>query len=861
MAGPAGTGKTQLVSGMLNKFKPSAYTSATINFNFYTTSAVLADTMALPLEKKTGCNYGPPGTTKLVYFVDDINLPEVDTYNTQSALAHLRQHMEYEHCYELQKMTLRNIANTQVVSCMNPTAGCFNINPRLQRWFATFALGLPGSTSLLTIYQTFLDGHLQNFTDDIKSQSINLIKAALGLHSLVSSTFRKTATNFHYEFNVRHISNVFQGLLVSSPEHFKTAEKFTLLWLHESERVYGDRLVTAEDLSKYNTLAQTQCKKVFPTFPSAKYYAKENADPLLFCHFAEGIEDNVYNQVSSLVTMNKVLEEGLKEYNETNATMDLVLFEDAMKHVARIVRIIRNEGGHALLVGVGGSGKQSLARLAAFICGFNVFQFTVSSTYSISEFKDDLKAMFMKAGVKNEGVMFLLTDSQITNERFLIFINDLLASGDIPDLFPPDEVDDIVNSVTNCVKDAGIVPEKKQCWDYFIARIRKNLHVCLCFSPVGDGFRNRARRFPALVNCTVIDMFQPWPKDALYSVGKRFLSQVDLGTDEERDVIERFLPFSFEAVNKATTEYKKKERRNVYTTPKSYLELIKLYKILLEDRRSDASAAISRLDNGLTKLRDTSECVARLEVDLKVMLEDASIKREKAEKISETVSKEKAIVEVETANAQKEKEQVAKIAEEVGKKQQDTENDLAKAEPAVEAAMQALDTLDQKDLSACKGMLKPPPQLDEVFAATMCLLAGVMPSVVVQKNGKVKDQSWDAAKKQLMGNIKDYMMYLKEIKARVDDGSINQQNFKEVRQYVEKDYFTVENIKTKNTAAAGLCSFILNIVTYYDIVTTVEPKRQVSQSVVSCCVLFIVAFLTSCHHSIRFRHLPRPTSN
>ena len=115
--------------------------------------------------------------------------------------------------------------------------------------------------------------------------------------------------------------------------------------------------------------------------------------------------------------------------------------------------------------------------------------------------------------------MFLLTDSQITNERFLVYINDLLASGDIPDLFALDEVDAIVNSVTNRVKAEGIVPERKNCWDYFIGQIRKNLHVCLCFSPVGDGFRNRARRFPALVNCTVIDMFQPWPKDALFSVG------------------------------------------------------------------------------------------------------------------------------------------------------------------------------------------------------------------------------------------------------------------------------------------------------------------------------------------------------
>jgi len=101
-----------------------------------------------------------------------------------------------------------------------------------------------------------------------------------------------------------------------------------------------------------------------------------------------------------------------------------------------------------------------------------------------------------------------------------------------------------------------------------------------------------------------------------------------------------------------------------------------------------------------------------------------------------------------------------------------------------------------------------------------------MPSVVTKKNGQVKDTSWDAAKKQLMGNIKEYMTHLKDIKAHVDDNTINHANFKEVRKYIEKEYFNVETIKTKNQAAAGLCSFVLNIVQYYDIVVTVEPKRK-----------------------------------
>ena len=100
-----------------------------------------------------------------------------------------------------------------------------------------------------------------------------------------------------------------------------------------------------------------------------------------------------------------------------------------MKHVCRITRIVMPSAGHGLLVGVGGSGKQSLTRLASSMMYMTTFQITISSTYGIADLKTDLQTLYQKTGVKDDLIMFLFTEGQITNERFLVYINDLLASG------------------------------------------------------------------------------------------------------------------------------------------------------------------------------------------------------------------------------------------------------------------------------------------------------------------------------------------------------------------------------------------------------------------------------------------------
>jgi len=284
-----------------------------------------------------------------------------------------------------------------------------------------------------------------------------------------------------------------------------------------------------------------------------------------------------------------------------------------MQHITRIARIIDQPCGSALLVGVGGSGKQSLSKLTAFILAQDVYRIVVTSSYSMADLKTDIQTMYMKAGVTGQPTLFILTDTQIVNDKFLIYINDMLSAGYIPDLFARDELDAIVGKVRSEAKSNGVEDAFEPIFNFFVDKVRRNLHLALCFSPVGDAFRVRARMFPGLINCTAIDWFHPWPLDALIGVANRFLSEVEAIPDEDlRGKIAEHMAFVHMSIQEANDNFRLQMRRNNYTTPTSFLELIKFYKNLLNGKVSRINEQIERLSNGLNIMNATTEKVDNL---------------------------------------------------------------------------------------------------------------------------------------------------------------------------------------------------------------------------------------------------------
>ena len=808
--GNAGTGKTALMRETLRALDSENWCFSTINMNNFMDAPALQVIMEQPLEKKSGVRYGPPGAKRMVYFFDDLNMPYVDKYDTQTPIELARQNIDYKGWYDKQKIVLKEVLNCQYMACMNPTAGSFNITPRMQRHFATFAVQMPSKAVISTMFAQIIDGHLKNFDPDISKYAQKVADASIELHNLVANTFLPSAVKFHYQWNLRELSNITQGICRTLPEFYTNPADLVRLWIHECERVFSDRMTLISDIEKFDNMRVTVTKKYFEDQDMEAIEARPISYNAFIQHDSQ--DNGAYCPVDTYEKLNKTLVDKLNEHNESNAVMDLVLFNQAMDHVTRIAhpRSSRAATPCWSASAAPGSNRSPDSPRSSAALRFSRFPSRLPTAWPTSRLTSSSCTRRLAPRASGDVPDDRRPDRE--RERFLVYINDLLSSGYIPDLMSNEEKEEMCNNVRKEVKEAGILDTPENLWDFFLDKVRKYLHVCLCFSPVGDKFRIRARNFPALVNCTVIDWFQPWPHEALVSVAGRFLSEIPEIEPELLENLQYHCAHAHMSVNDASNAYLDEDRRYYYTTPKSYLELISLYKDMLANRRQALSEAKARLENGVDKIAFASAQVNELQVNLKQEQIIVEEKKKATDQLIVSIGKEKAVVDAAVEAGAADEAECAAIAEEVSAVQAECAEDLAKAEPIIQEAEAALNSLDKKSLGELKAYSNVDKMISAVTAAVMILFA----------KGKIpKDVSWNAAKK-FMGSVDGFLTSL----INFDKDNVKEECVAEVEtKYLTMPKFTVADIEKKSGAAAGLCSWVINICKYFRIYQEVAPKR------------------------------------
>ena len=398
--GDSGTAKTVTVQSCFRSLDIDRYQVLNINFSSRTTSMDFQKIIEENIDKKTFKQYGPKSAgKKMIVFIDDMNMPKIDIYGTQQPLALALYLIGRLTLYQRGgDLELREIVDTQFVGCTTPAgAGNNRVDPRVMSLFSVFNITSPSREATEKIYTQILERHAEEFADDIKAAVPKITQATMSLYYTIIEKLPRTPVKFHYIFNLRDLSRIYEGLLQSTVDKFDTKEKFIRLWRNESARVFSDRLINSTDKELIGITVMGEIVKEF--FADISEYVSK--DPILFGDYAmanptddEAEDPRLYEDLGDIDNIKEKLDRMLEDYGFDHKPMNLVLFNDALKHVTKIHRIIRFPKGCGLLVGFGGSGKQSLTKLATFTACYDLFTISLVRGYKENDFREDLRGLY-----------------------------------------------------------------------------------------------------------------------------------------------------------------------------------------------------------------------------------------------------------------------------------------------------------------------------------------------------------------------------------------------------------------------------------------------------------------------------------
>ncbi|RKP19398.1 hypothetical protein ROZALSC1DRAFT_14025, partial [Rozella allomycis CSF55] len=818
--GGTGTAKTVTIAEKLIKAMPENYTPIFINFSARTTANQTQDLLDSKMEKRRKGVFGPPLGKRFIVFIDDLNMPAVEVYGAQPPIELVRQWMDHNGWYDRKNVgKFMEIVDVNFVSAMCPPGGGRSkITPRLVRHFNLINFVDMQSESLQRIFKTILGSFFERVNSEMfGSVTELLVESTIYIYDTIRTELLPTPTKSHYTFNMRDLSKVFQGILSVDQKSLTSLNELYRLWIHESQRIFQDRLVDENDKGWFSALL----KKTIKNKLKIEWEEVVNQEPIIYCDYMiPGAEVRSYSYVKDVKKLVKIVEDYLEDYNNTTTSpMKLVMFLDAIEHVSRICRIIRQPMGNVLLLGVGGSGRQSLSRLSAHIEEFECFQIEVSKNYGQNEWREDLKKVLMGAGIEAKPTAFLFSDGQIVMESFLEDINNILNSGDVPNLYNNEEMDRILTAMRPIAVENSLSVTKEALFALYLSRARQNLHLILCMSPVGELFRNRLRMFPSLVNCCTINKFSEWPAEALKSVAASSIAEMgDLGPERIMDGVIEICVLMQESVKQKCIEYKSNFGRFNYVTPKSYLELLYLYKSLFEKKKNELTALRKRTSTGLEKLLTTTKEVEILQEELGSMQPMLIQTSKDIEITMKQISEDKSRAEEMKAIVSKEEEEASKKAEETKSIADEAQRDLDEALPALDAALVSLKNLTKQDVTEIKSMTRPPAGVKLVMEA-VCIMKQIKPKKI-EVEGKKVDDYWDPGKALLIDPAKfiDSLM-------NYDKDNIGEQIIVKIKPYIDSPEFQVDQIARVSKAATSMCQWVRAMEKYYHVSKSVEPKR------------------------------------
>ena len=215
-------------------------------------------------------------------------MPKKETYGAQPPIEILRQWMDHEGWYDRTEKSkpFKKMEDIILVSAMGPPGGGrSSLSQRMQRHYNFLTYANLGRDSVQMIFNKILKAFVGHFSDPVGGAVNDLVISTINIFDNVAARLRPTPSKSHYTFNLRDISKVMQGVCSADAKETQALESFLRIWVHEIQRVFGDRMINDTDKAVLNDLTMTEV---------VKFKIKEeqilNVERLLYGDYFNGID-------------------------------------------------------------------------------------------------------------------------------------------------------------------------------------------------------------------------------------------------------------------------------------------------------------------------------------------------------------------------------------------------------------------------------------------------------------------------------------------------------------------------------------------------------------------------------------------
>ncbi|XP_018102433.1 dynein beta chain, flagellar outer arm [Xenopus laevis] len=858
LAGNGGCGKTAIVRELLNSLcsgDVAEMLALRIPINASTDSKKLWGCLKERLEWQHGTLHTPSGNKKLLCLLDDLNLAKVDEFGRQPACELIRQLLDHEQIFDPTSLKLKTIKYINYLATWNLTTSERLYAQRLLRHFCIFNCQYPSQSDQHGIFSSLLSAHFMQpatefkagtnsvtIADHLQGPISSITAITIELQERLRTVFLRTYQRCHYIFTLRDLAKIFRNICLSL-DGSTTAEKILRLWRHECDWVYGHKMSSSVDYSRYQSEYAISVKKVFTN--EEELHIILSTDQPLFSNIIEddgGLITTVakqqdsnlfrrsektsitihtldgYQQTFNLIHTKQLLAEALREYNKANPRMNITFYKSTVDLLCRLTRNIgsTHESAHTMLCGEGcPRATASLARLAAHLSGFSVVQIGSYNKAETEEqqskkFRSQLVDCYVKAGLKGQKIMILLAEEEI-DDTTLVQITEFIVFGSVSHLFTSEQQATIANAMRSEVTSAGLTYSKERSWGLFLQAVQQNIRWFLIYSRTESTFYKWCLEFSSLMNSINVYFIPHWSSESLVEHASYHIQDLDIWTEQEKENVCHLLSSMHLSVIKhdklAQVKYGTITNETFEKFVHCFRAMVKNQHAMIMVQHQEAKKILGQI---LEKLKSHEKLTGDLQHQ-RLVLEEHN---QGTLKILYQIAQDKAVVEQKILSVHQQLQKIQKFQRLLPEYQAALEKAQYKCYALLEYIKELVKDMNIKELGELRAMQKPDVDIEELMA-----------SIIIILKSPNTDLTWAKGAKRQMANIDRFLNELLTFSTI----KLPQSTLELLENNIKKAQFTPENMERKaggNLAVGTLMRWLQAAVHYYRILTSkVKPLQ------------------------------------